>query len=199
MSLDSLTDLVSNAVGVLILLLLITVLQSQQPFNETPLPIEHQSALVPQFFYVHGERLQAINVNSVFANGLLSASESGTEAEYQISADFIGRPDDALTLAILPIDTGNWPSYEELSATESPLRISIDKLDKRREFAFLFVFDDAAGTGFTEFSRVRQWFLERGIAVGWLPVTDSNPAYLCSWSDVSACRYSPSWYAQAAL
>ena len=39
MSLDSLTDMVSNAVGVLILLLLMTAIQSSKPTYEPPLPI----------------------------------------------------------------------------------------------------------------------------------------------------------------
>jgi len=80
MSLDSLTDLVSNAVGVLILLLLMTALQSKNQFSDPPLPIEHQSGLVPQFFYVYGEHIQSIDVNSVFTNGLLAAKESGAES-----------------------------------------------------------------------------------------------------------------------
>jgi len=195
MSLDSLTDLVSNAVGVLILLLLMTALQSNKPFNDTPLPIEHQSGLIPQFFYVHGEQLQAIDVNSVFTNGLLAASEFGTEAEYQISADFIGRPDEELTLAILPIDTQSWPTLADLNVADTPLRKFVDKLDSTQEFAFVFVHDHGDGNSFAQFNSVKQWFLDNGIAVGWLPVTTNNPAYLCSWSDVSACRYSPSYYA----
>ncbi|MBX2825640.1 MAG: hypothetical protein KTR33_12975 [Gammaproteobacteria bacterium] len=195
MSLDSLTDLVSNAVGVLILLLLITALQSNKPFNDTPLPIEHQSGLVPQFFYVHEQHLQAIDVNSVFTNGLLAASEFGTDVEYQISADFTGRPDDELTLAILPIDTDSWPVFNDLNNLDTPLRKFIDNLNTSQEFAFVFVHDHGDGKSFAQFESVKQWFLDNGIAVGWLPVTTDNPAYLCSWSDVSACRYSPSWYA----
>lgn len=194
MSLDSLTDLVSNAVGVLILLLLMTALQSNKPFNDLPLPIEHQSGLLPHFFYVHGTEMQALDVNSAFANGLLAASESGTEADFQISADFVGKPDEELTLAITPIDTENWPGYAELSDTESPLRQFIDKLDSQNDFAFVFVHDHGDGKSFGHFNRIKEWFLDRGIAVGWLPVTPENPAYLCSWSDVSACQYSPSYY-----
>ncbi|MBX2826344.1 MAG: hypothetical protein KTR33_16535 [Gammaproteobacteria bacterium] len=194
MSLDSLTDLVSNAVGVLILLLLMTALQSNKPFNDTPLPIEHQSGLVPSFFYIHGNRMQAIDVNSAFANGLLAASESGTESDFQISADFLGVPDEDLTLAILPIDTDNWPQFAELAQIESPLRQFIDKLNPGNEFAFVFVHDHGDARSFAHFSKIKEWFLDRGIAVGWLPVTKENPAYLCSWSDVSACQYSPSYY-----
>jgi len=66
MSLDSLTDLVSNAVGVLILLLLMTALQSNKPHYEPPLPIEHQSGLLPQFFYIYNDRVQSIDVNAAF-------------------------------------------------------------------------------------------------------------------------------------
>jgi len=194
MSLDSLTDLVSNAVGVLILLLLMTALQSKKPHYEPPLPIEHQSGLVPQFFYIHRERIQYIDVNSVFSNGLLAASEAGTDAEYRINADFMGRPDEALTLAVTPVDTDHWPYFSELNDKETSLGSVVSEIKPESEFAFVFVEDDGNGSGFSEFSRVRQWFLDRGIAVGWLPVTLENPAYLCSWSDVPACRYSPSYY-----
>ena len=194
MSLDSLTDLVSNAVGVLILLLLMTALQSNKPFNDLPLPIEHQSGLVPNFFYIHGDKMQAIDVNSVFANGLLAASESGTESEFQISADFLGKPDEALTLAIKPIDTENWPGFDALSELDSPLRQFIESLDIGRDFVFIFVHDHGDNESFAYFSRIKEWFLDQGVAVGWLPVTTENPAYLCSWSDVSACEYSPSYY-----
>lgn len=194
MSLDSLTDLVSNAVGVLILLLLMTALQSKKPHFEPPLPIEHQSGLIPQFYYIHTDRIQHIDVNAVFTNGLLAASEAGSDAEYRINADFMGRPDEVLTLAITPVDTEHWPTYQDLGKADSPIASAVSMIDKKEHFAFVFVHDDGEGAGFSEFLRVRQWFLDRGIAVGWLPVTEENPAYLCSWSDVSACRYSPSYY-----
>ena len=194
MSLDSLTDLVSNAVGVLILLLLMTALQSKKPHYEPPLPIEHQSGLIPQFFYIHDERIQHIDVNAVFTNGLLAASEAGSDAEYRINADFLGRPDEALTLALTPVDTEHWPTRGQLIDGESSLGKIVTEMNLDSEFAFLFVEDDGSGRAFSEFSQIRQWFLDRGIAVGWLPVTLENPAYLCSWSDVSACRYSPSYY-----
>lgn len=195
MNLDSLTDLVSNAVGVLILLLLITALQSQRHHNEVPLPLEHQSGLTPYFFYLHRDRIQAIEINSVFTNGLLAASETGTDVEYQINADFIGRPDDALTLALIPTDTDRWPTLDELSDPGSSLAAAADGIDAKTDFAFLFVHDHGDGHSFTFYHQIRDWFLDRGIAVGWLPVTERNPAYLCSWSDVPACQYSPSYYA----
>lgn len=194
MSLDSLTDLVSNAVGVLILLLLMTALQSKKPHYEPPLPIEHQSGLIPQFFYIHDERIQHIDVNAVFANGLLAASEAGSDAEYRINADFLGRPDEVLTLALTPVDTEHWPTLSVLTDPESSLGKVVATMNRDNEFAFVFVEDGGDGRAFSEFSRIRQWFLDRGMAVGWLPVTPDNPAYLCSWSDVSACRYSPSYY-----
>ena len=194
MSLDSLTDLVSNAVGVLILLLLMTALQSKNQFSEPPLPIEHQSGLVPQFFYVFDDRLQSIDVNAVFTNGLLAAKESGADNEYQINADFKGRPDELLTLAIMPIDIDHWPTLPDLKDARSPLGKLARGINRETEFAFVFVHDAPATDSLRQFQGVKQWFLEQGIAVGWLPVTDDNPAYLCSWSDVSACRYSPSYY-----
>jgi len=194
MSLDSLTDLVSNAVGVLILLLLMTALQSKNQFSDPPLPIEHQSGLVPQFFYVYDEHIQHIDVNSVFTNGLLAAKESGADSEYQINADFNGRPDDLLTLAVSPIDTSNWPSLAQLENPKSPLGEVARVIDPQQEFAFIFVHDTPTGGGFKQFQAAKQWFLDRGVAVGWIPVTEDNPAYLCSWSDVSACQYSPSYY-----
>lgn len=196
MSLDSLTDLVSNAVGVLILLLLMTALQSKNQFSDPPLPIEHQSGLIPQFFYVIDDRIQSIDVNAVFTNGLLAARESGADAEYQINADFTGRPDDLLTLAISPIDTDNWPGLKQLQNPEALLGKQAAAIDSDEQFAFVFVHDTADGESFKQFQRVKQWFLDSGVAVGWLPVTQDNPAYLCSWSDVSACRYSPSYYGQ---
>ena len=196
MSLDSLTDLVSNAVGVLILLLLMTALQSNKPHYEPPLPIEHQSGLLPQFFYIYDDRVQSIDVNAAFTNGLLAASESGSEAEFRISADFIGRQDELLTLTLTPVDTEHWPEFESLGDEDSVIGKRVLALDSEKDFAFFFVKDNGEGAGFNEFSRIRQWFLDRGTAVGWLPVTDDNPAYLCSWGDISACRYSPSYYGQ---
>lgn len=194
MNLDSLTDLVSNAVGVLILLLLMTTLQTRNPHADPPLPIEHHSALVPQFFYLSGDHIQAINVNAVFANGLLSAREVGVEAEFRIDADFTGRPDENLTLALSPLDVEHWPTLEDLERLDGALGERIGKIDNSAEFAFLFVRDQGEADVFASFHRVRQWFVNRGTAVGWLPVTDENPAYLCSWSDVRACDYRPIFY-----
>ena len=194
MSLDSLTDLVSNAVGVLILLLLVTAIQAQKPFNEPPLPIEHQSGLVPAFFYVHGDHIQSIDINAVFTNGLLAATEGDSAAEFQINADFTGRSDELLTLALRPIDTDNWPTFNELQNVDSPLGSVVSDIDVATTFAFLFVHDTGSAESFRLLSQARRWFLDQGIAVGWLPVSDNNPAWLCSWSDVAACQYSPGAY-----
>ncbi len=196
MNLDSLTDMVSNAVGVLILLLLMTALQSSNPHSEPPLPIEHQSGLLPKFFYIHSDRLQSIDVNAAFANGLLAASETSSQQqeEFQISADFMGQRHDYLTLTMTPVDTDKWPTFEDLSEADTRLGKTARGLDKTKDFAFFFVEDEGDGISFIEFEKARQWFLDRGTAVGWIPVTETNPAYLCSWSNVSACRYSPSHY-----
>ena len=196
MNLDSLTDMVSNAVGVLILLLLVTALQSSNPHVEPPLPIEHQSGLIPKFFYIHGDRMQSIDVSAAFANGLLAASEATSEQqnEFQISADFIGRRHEYLTLTMTPIDTDKWPSIDDLDTTDSLLGKTARSIDASKDLAFFFVEDEGRGQGFMEFEKARQWFLDRGTAVGWIPVTENNPAYLCSWSNLAACRYSPSHY-----
>ena len=200
MNLDSLTDMVSNAVGVLILLLLMTTLQSNKPSYEPPLPIEHQSGLLPKFFYIHGDRIQRIDVNAAFANGLLSASESSgatdPEKEFQISADFIGKRHEYLTMSLTPVDTENWPEFEDLQNDATIIGKEIAAFDNDKDFAFVFVEDEGDRESFEEFEKVRQWFLDRGTAVGWLPVTEINPAYLCSWSNIAACRYSPSHYGQ---
>jgi hypothetical protein len=196
MNLDSLTDMVSNAVGVLILLLLVTALQSSNPHVEPPLPIEHQSGLIPKFFYIHGDRIQTIDVSAAFANGLLAASEATSEqqSEFQVSADFMGRRHEYLTLTLTPIDTDKWPSIEALEQTDSILGKTAASIDATTDLAFIFVEDDGNGEGFSGFEKARQWFLDRGTAVGWIPVTENNPAYLCSWSNLAACRYSPSHY-----
>ena len=196
MNLDSLTDMVSNAVGVLILLLLMTALQSSNPHFEPPLPIEHQSGLMPKFFYIHSDHVQNIDVNAAFANGLLAASEteSADQQEFQISADFMGQRHDYLTLTMTPVDTENWPTFEDLNDPETVIGKAAQELDSAKEFAFLFVEDEGDGTSFDEFEKTKQWFLDRGTAVGWIPVTENNPAYLCSWSNITACRYSPSHY-----
>jgi len=194
MSLDSLTDMVSNAVGVLILLLLMTAIQSSKPTYEPPLPIEHQSGLQPKFYYIDQDRIQSIDVNAAFANGLLAASETAENTEFQISADFVGQRHDFLTLTVKPVDTDNWPQFEDLQKTDTIIGKTVAAIDNENDFAFVFVRDAGEGVSFNEFTKVRQWFLDRGTAVGWLPVTDNNPAYLCSWSNLSACRYSPSHY-----
>ena len=196
MILDSLTDMVSNAVGVLILLLLMTALQSSNPHFEPPLPIEHQSGLLPKFFYIHSDRVQSIDVNAAFANGLLAASESATDQqqEFQISADFMGQRHDYLTLTMTPVDTDSWPTFDDLDDTDTLIGKAAAGLDSQTDFAFVFVEDQGDGASFQEFDKIKQWFLDRGTAVGWIPVTENNPAYLCSWSNISACRYSPSHY-----
>ena len=196
MNLDSLTDMVSNAVGVLILLLLMTALQSSNPHFEPPLPIEHQSGLLPKFFYIHNDRVQSIDVNAAFANGLLAASESNSDQqqEFQISADFMGQRHDFLTLTMTPLDTDSWPTFEDLEDTDTLIGQAAAALDSQKDFAFVFVEDNGDGTSFEEFHKFKQWFLDRGTAVGWIPVTENNPAYLCSWSNIAACRYSPSHY-----
>lgn len=194
MNLDSLTDLVSNAVGVLILLLLMTALQSSKPHFDPPLPIQHQSNLLPKFFYIHSDHIQNIDVNAAFTNGLLAASDGDTVTEFQVSADFLGRPHELLTLTLTPVDTERWPQFEQLQDADTVIGKEVASIDNESDFAFLFVQDEGDGVSFKEFAKIRQWFLDRGTAVGWMPVTENNPAYLCSWTNVTACRYSPSHY-----
>ena len=139
-------------------------------------------------------RDRSIDVNAAFANGLLAASETAENTEFQISADFVGQRHDFLTLTVKPVDTDNWPQFEDLQKTDTIIGKTVAAIDNENDFAFVFVRDAGEGVSFNEFTKVRQWFLDRGTAVGWLPVTDNNPAYLCSWSNLSACRYSPSHY-----
>ena len=160
MSLDSLTDMVSNAVGVLILLLLMTAIQSSKPTYEPPLPIEHQSGLQPKFYYIDQDRIQSIDVNAAFANGLLAASETAENTEFQISADFVGQRHDFLTLTVKPVDTDNWPQFEDLQKTDTIIGKTVAAIDNENDFAFVFVRDAGEGVSFNEFTKVRQWFLD---------------------------------------
>jgi len=106
----------------------------------------------------------------------------------------MGQRHDYLTLTMTPVDTDSWPTFEDLEDTETLIGQAAASLDSRTDFAFVFVEDQGDGTSFQEFDKIKQWFLDRGTAVGWIPVTENNPAYLCSWSNISACRYSPSHY-----
>ena len=106
----------------------------------------------------------------------------------------MGQRHDYLTLTMTPVDTDSWPTFDDLDDTDTLIGKAAAGLDSQTDFAFVFVEDQGDGASFQEFDKIKQWFLDRGTAVGWIPVTENNPAYLCSWSNISACRYSPSHY-----
>jgi len=198
-NLNSLTDIVSNSVGILVLLSLLTLFQAEKKVFEVDIPIEHQSNQCPVFFICKDDALLFLDSAIIFQNAIAESERGLTDENNEFSSGYgelTGKLDDRNRLVIYPQSTSAWDGISGINDGNSEIRKALDKLDPAKYFAFFFVYDEAyqeTGSGFESFRKAREYLKGRNIKSGWMPADDDHPPYICFWGDQPDCEYMPSY------
>ncbi len=198
MNLDSLTDLVSNSIGMLILFSLITLTQSEQQVYEVEVPVEHMTKLSPKFFICRNDKIISLELGWLFQRSMAYISQWHDEAWFDLGiGDLRGRIPVHKGLVIDSPNTSSWEGSELIEHPRSQIHKVLSAIDPSVNFAFFFVYDDPqndsyGGSGFEVYRKARAFLQEHGVKSGWVPVSKNNPPHICFWSDVLECRFRPS-------
>jgi hypothetical protein len=179
-NLNSLTDIVSNAIGIAILLALVTFITSISRTHEVVVPVAQESALVPRFYVIDGGALWPIDRSAILRAIAERSSEpgsfelrlpDGTRAEIEVTND--------AGFLVRHTSTESWTTA----------RGAFADLDREREQAFLFVYDGAES--FAALREARRLLTARGVRTGWTVVTREHPPHVCASPESGACSYRP--------
>ena len=200
-SLDSLTDIVSNSVGILIIFAVINLIHDNNKTYQLEIPIEHRTDLRPSFFLIKNDSILALDTDILFSNATLQATRGAATNERIFALDYhgvLGKIDNSQGLSFYARDTNNWPTFKELGQRNSKLTQILHNLDPRTQFAYFFVYDsndneEAAGSAFEAFRETRDFLKTRRIKTGWKPVNDDAPANICNSQYGKRCDYLPSY------
>ena len=200
---DSLTDIVSNSVGILIIFAVINLIHDNNKTYELEIPIEHQTELKPAYIISKDDRLLVMNTDEVFASAAQQASNGAAANKRIFDLKYKGlfaQVEDEQGISFHARVTDDWPKFTELETTGSELQKQLNKIDPKEYFAYFFVYDETnlgstAGSGYESFRVARKYLKARRIKSGWQPVNAESPASICSYSD---CRYLPSFLASEA-
>ena len=200
-SLDSLTDIVSNSVGILIIFAVINLIHDNNKTYQLEIPIEHPTDLSPVFIISKDDRLLMMDTDKLFANAALQATSGAAASKRIFPLDFfglLGKIDDDNGISFYARDTSEWPQFQQLEKRSSALKETLDKLDPKKQFAYFFVYDNNEdgsniGSGFEAFRKAREYLKARFIKSGWQPVNSETPANICDRSFSQRCSYLPSY------
>jgi len=200
-SLDSLTDIVSNSVGILIIFAVINLIHDDSKTYQLEIPLEHATDLSPAFFISKNDRILAMNTDTLFANAALQATSGAAASKRLFPLEYsglLGKIDDEKGISFFARDTSDWPEFVELEKRNSDLRKSLDKLDPKKQFAYFFVYDNtedgsSSGSGFEAFRKAREYLKTHAVKTGWQPVNSDSPANICDKSFSRRCVYLPSY------
>ncbi|RVU83704.1 hypothetical protein EOL70_15370 [Leucothrix sargassi] len=200
---DSLTDIVSNSVGILIIFAVINLIHDNNKTYELEIPIEHQTELKPAYIISKDDRLLVMDMDEVFSNAAKQASNGAAANERIFDLDYKGlfaQVDPEKGISFHARLTEDWPKFTELETKDSDLQKQLNAIDPNEYFAYFFVYDEtnlgsSAGSGFESFRTARKYLKARSIKSGWEPVNSEFPASICSFLD---CRYLPSFLASEA-
>jgi hypothetical protein len=191
-NINSLTDIISNSVGILILFAVLNIVYEGGKVYKLEVPIEYESSLTPAFFLCKDNAIIFIEPEIIFTNAIIQANKKSYQEKTKFSLDYMdiqGQIVEDYALLLHANDTTAWNQKID----DIQIRESLNKLNPNKQFAFFFVYDDLQNNGFDIYRQARQYLKERHIKSGWQPVNKENPASICFWSDVPACnRYFPS-------
>lgn len=200
-SLDSLTDIVSNSVGILIIFAVINLIHDNNKTYQLEIPIEHRTELRPAFFMIKNDSILTLDTDTLFSNATLQATSGAATNERFFALDYfdlLGKIDTSQGISFYARDTTTWPTFQELGKGNSKLTKTLSALDPAKQFAFFFVYDSnddesASTSGFEAFRKAREYLKAKRIKTGWQPVNDETPANICNDRFGKRCSYLPSY------
>ena len=200
-SLDSLTDIVSNSVGILIIFAVINLIHDNSKTYQLEIPLEHATDLSPVFFLCKDDRILSMDTDVLFSNATLQASSGAAASERIFPLEYsglFGKIDQEKGLSFYARDTEQWSDISKLDQRQSKIRKIMDGIDPKKQFAYFFVYDTsengaATGSGFEAFRKAREHLKGHLVKSGWQPVNDDNPANICDISLNARCSYLPSY------
>ncbi len=200
-SLDSLTDIVSNSVGILIIFAVINLIHDNNKTYQLEIPLEHQTDLSPVFFISKNDRILMMDTDTLFANATSQATGGAAANKRLFSLDYyglLGKIDDENGLSFYARDTNEWPTFQSLTQRNSDLRKALDNIDPKKQFAYFFVYDSSedgsiTGSGFEAFREAREYLKGHFVKSGWQPVNSEAPTNICDQNINQNCSYLPSF------
>lgn len=200
-SLDSLTDIVSNSVGILIIFAVINLIHDNNKTYQLEIPLEHPTNLAPIFFICKDERILQMNTDTLFSNAALQATRGAAGSKQLFPLDYkglFGKIDDDNGISFYVNDTNQWSEFKEIEKKNSAIRKELDKLDPKKHFAYFFVYDSTNegstnASGFESFRKARKYLKTNFVKTGWQPVNSETPAHICDLSFSPRCVYLPSY------
>ncbi len=200
-SLDSLTDIVSNSVGILIIFAVINLIHDNNKTYQLEIPLEHITELSPVFFICKDDRILPMDTDILFSNATLQATRGAAANKRIFSLDYfdlLGKIDIDKGISFFARDTSEWPKFQSLEKQKSKLGEALSKLDSKKQFAYFFVYDsnedgNASGSGFEAFRSAREYLKARRVKSGWQPVNSEAPANICDSRFGARCNYLPSY------
>lgn len=204
-SLDSLTDIVSNSVGILIIFAVINLIHDNHKTYQLEIPIEHKTELQAAFFIIKNDRILALDMDTIFANAMQQTALGAAKNKRLFSLDYqglLGKVDEDKGMYIHARDTREWPKASDLGKRTSPLTTAVKAINANKQFAYFFVYDtnaDAAnsdeitGDSFETFRKARKYLKKLRIKTGWQPVNNDQPANFCDSIVSRGCEHLPSY------
>jgi hypothetical protein len=204
-SLDSLTDIVSNSVGILIIFAVINLIHDNNKTYQLEIPLEHITELSPVFFICKNDRILPMDTDTIFSNATLQATRGAAASKRIFSLDFFGlfgKIDTDKGISFFARDTNEWPEFQTLGTRESTLTKALGSIASDKQFAYFFVYDtsedgNTAGSGFEAFRKAREYLKGRSVKSGWQPVNSDAPANICDKRFGARCNYLPSYLGDA--
>jgi hypothetical protein len=204
LSVDSLTDIVSNSVGILIILAVVTLIQDNSTAYQLEIPIEHQSELSPVFIIAKDDALLLLDTAQLFSNAAFQATKGSASNKRIFPLEYgqlLGQINDKQGLIFHVQETEddeNWHHFNQLEKKESDLQQLLKGIDPKKQFAYFFVYDEVgessiSGSGFESFRKAREYLKKRQVKSGWKPVDSENPASICDMGFSPLCKYLPSY------
>lgn len=196
MSSNALTDVISNVVGIMVLLMLMVLLHPEATPEKELTPGEYLTYHSPSFFLVKDEAVLALDLEETFSRALRGVrSPNGLTEDEFVPLGYRGlyaKVDPARAVVLGVESTAEWDSVADLDNPRSALRLAVGALNADARFAYLFVFDAPASGRFEGARRLQDYLLSVGVKVGIAPVDDAHLPYLCNWRDEPRCDYRPS-------
>lgn len=196
MSSNALTDVLSNVVGIMVLLMLMVLLHPDTPPQKEITPGEYLTYNSPEFFLVKDDAILRLNLEEVFSRALRGVqSPNGLGEDEFVALGYAGlhaKVDPARAVVLGVEHVRDWERVADLNVSGSALNRSVREVQAGSGFAYLFVFDSPASGRFEAARAFQDHLLAAGIKVGISPVDDEHLPYLCNWRDEPRCDYRPS-------